>query len=262
MSSFTISDTDLNDIRGQVVVITDASSGIGLATLRLILHHGGKVFASDLNPLPPYLTSTSFFATNVTSWLSQVALFRAAEKRYGHIDHVFANAGSRPSCSLLEEDLDENSDLQTPDPATYDVNLVGVMYAVKVGLWYLNKNPRSGSPLSIPPSNIQTRPPRPPSRPTLPALPSPLRINAIAPSWTDTGILTPDVLAALGRGNYQSADAVARSVVVLMADQMRRGKMVYSERGRFMDLEDGERGVSWVVRGVVDEGRKEGELEG
>jgi hypothetical protein len=70
----------------------------------------------------------------------------------------------------------------------------------------------------------------------------PLRINAIAPSWTDTGILSPAVLAALGDGNYQSADVPARSVTLLMADSRRHGELVYSERGQFKDLENGENG--------------------
>lgn len=70
----------------------------------------------------------------------------------------------------------------------------------------------------------------------------PIRINAIAPSWTDTGIVSAAVLAAAGEGNYQSADAPARSVALLMADKKRHGELVYSERGLFMDLENGERG--------------------
>lgn len=70
----------------------------------------------------------------------------------------------------------------------------------------------------------------------------PIRINAIAPSWTDTGILNPAVLAAIGEGNYQPADVPAQSVTVLMADKKRHGEMVYSERGHFMDMENGEKG--------------------
>lgn len=70
----------------------------------------------------------------------------------------------------------------------------------------------------------------------------PIRINAIAPSWTDTGILNPAVLAAIGEGKYQSADVPARSVTVLMADKSRHGELVYSECGEFMDLENGPKG--------------------
>lgn len=67
----------------------------------------------------------------------------------------------------------------------------------------------------------------------------PIRINAIAPSWTDTGILNPAVLAAIGEANYQSADVPARSATLLMADKNKHGELVYSERGYFKDLENG-----------------------
>lgn len=91
MTSFTISDTDLAQIKDQVVVITGrcalgtrytshscfvgASSGIGLATLRRIIKHGGKVYAGDLNPLPaPEAASVPFSKVDVTDWKHQVEL--------------------------------------------------------------------------------------------------------------------------------------------------------------------------------------------
>lgn len=70
----------------------------------------------------------------------------------------------------------------------------------------------------------------------------PIRINAIAPSWTDTGIISRAQLNAIGERNYQSADVPARSVTLLMADPNRHGELVYSDRGHFMDLENGENG--------------------
>lgn len=70
----------------------------------------------------------------------------------------------------------------------------------------------------------------------------PIRINAIAPSWTDTGIVPREVLVALGEGGYQSADVVGRSVTLLMADPARHGELIYSDRGEFRDLENGEIG--------------------
>lgn len=112
MTSFTISDPQLDQLKDKVVIITGASSGIGLATLRRVIQHGGKPFASDLNPLPePENASVPFLKVNVTSWADQLALFKTAEKEYGKIDHVFANAGIRPTVSLLEDDVDENGDV-------------------------------------------------------------------------------------------------------------------------------------------------------
>lgn len=162
MTSFEISDDDLAGVKDQVVVITGegflhqvvlsiltstgASSGIGLATLRRVLQHGGKVFASDLNALPePEASSIPFHRTDVTSWKNQSEMFKAAEKEYGKIDHVFANAGISPTITLLEDDVDENGDLLPPKMNTLNVNLTGCLYTVKLGIHYLKKNPNGGS---------------------------------------------------------------------------------------------------------------------
>ncbi|KAB2109096.1 hypothetical protein AG0111_0g2557 [Alternaria gaisen] len=162
MTSITISDNDLVHIKDQVVIITGnsifiyvvnaphillgASSGIGLATLRRVLKHGGKVFASDLNPLPePENTSVPFMKVDVTSWTDQVAMFKAAKEKYGRLDHVFANAGIGSSFSLLEDDVDTQGDLLPPKLDTINVNLIGCIFTVKLGIYHLGKNPRGGS---------------------------------------------------------------------------------------------------------------------
>lgn len=111
-----------------------------------MIKHGGKPFASDLNPLPsPEKDSVPFFACNVTSWTEQVSLFKACFQEYGRVDHVFANAGIGASTSLMEEDVDENGDLLPPKMDTFNVNLTGCMYTVKLGIWYLKKNEQGGS---------------------------------------------------------------------------------------------------------------------
>lgn len=72
----------------------------------------------------------------------------------------------------------------------------------------------------------------------------PIRVNAIAPSWTNTGILSPTVIAAVGEDNCQSADVPAQSATVLMADKERHGELVYSDRGHYMELENGKKGYN------------------
>lgn len=86
-----------------------------------------------------------FMKVNVTSWKEQVEMFKAAEKEFGRIDHVFANAGIQPTVSLLEADVDENGDLLPPKLDTFNVNLMGCMYTVKLGIYYLRRNPNGGS---------------------------------------------------------------------------------------------------------------------
>ncbi len=78
---------------------------------------------------------------DVTSWKDQVAMFKAAEKEYGKIDHVFANAGIAATTSFVEDDVDENGDLVAPRLDVLNVNLIGCIYTAKLGVFYLKKNP-------------------------------------------------------------------------------------------------------------------------
>ncbi|KAF1838953.1 NAD(P)-binding protein [Decorospora gaudefroyi] len=241
MTSLTITDSELDGIKDQVVLIT------GLATLRRVISHGGKVFASDVNPLPePEASSVPFIKANVTSWKEQLDMFKAAEKEYGKIDHVFANAGIPPSTTLLEEDVDEKGDLLPPKLDTMNVNLTGCMYTVKLGIHYIKSHANGGTTtkhgiLGLVRALYTQLYPK-----------IPIRLNAIAPSWTDTAIIPREVVAFLGEGNCQSADAVAQSVVLLMADGQRHGQVMYSDKGRFWEMEDGETGYHALTKKMLD----------
>jgi hypothetical protein len=89
----------------------------------------------------------------------------------------------------------------------------------------------------------------------------PIRINAVAPSWTDTPIMPREVVAALGEGNYQSPDVVARSVVLLMANGKRCGELVHSDRGKYTEMENGEKGFHTLVKGMFGVGAGEETVE-
>jgi hypothetical protein len=90
----------------------------------------------------------------------------------------------------------------------------------------------------------------------------PIRINAVAPSWTDTPIMPREVIAALSGGKYQSADVVAQSVVLLMADWKRHGELVHSDMGVYTELENGDRGFHVLVKGMFGVGVNEEERGG
>ena len=85
----------------------------------------------------------------------------------------------------------------------------------------------------------------------------PLRINAIAPSWTATGIIPPGAVGAIGEAEFQSSDVPARSAVLLMADGKRHGEMVFSEKGKFVELENGEAGYHGFAAGMLGIGKEE-----
>jgi len=87
-----------------------------------------------------------------------------------------------------------------------------------------------------------------------------LRINAVAPNWTATSIIPPEFIASLG-DMVQSADVVARSVALLMVDEKRNGECVYSEKGRYWEVENGERGFHERLKGIMPEADPKGVLE-
>jgi len=53
--------------------------------------------------------------------------------------------GIKPTATLFEEDVDENGDLLPPRLDTININLLGCMYTVKLGIYYLKQNPNGGS---------------------------------------------------------------------------------------------------------------------
>jgi hypothetical protein len=84
----------------------------------------------------------------------------------------------------------------------------------------------------------------------------PLRINAIAPSWTATGIVPPDAVAVIGEAEFQSPDVPARSAVLLMTDGKRHGEMVFSEKGRFLECENGKAGYLGFAENMLGMGKE------
>lgn len=65
----------------------------------------------------------------------------------------------------------------------------------------------------------------------------PIRVNSIAPSWTATGLVPVDLCNAAGVA-IQSAEVVARSVTLLMADPKRNQQLIYSTSGIYTEIED------------------------
>lgn len=96
MPEFTVSDGDLAPLKGKVVLLTGCSSGIGLATVKELLKAGAKVVGGDLSEPKSAVDSQDFVfvQVDVTDWKALCNLFKQAMSRFGHIDHVFANAGA------------------------------------------------------------------------------------------------------------------------------------------------------------------------
>lgn len=125
------------------------SSGIGLATVKLLLSLGALVVSGDIQPPATNASAETpglqYVQTNVTSWPDLANLFKKAKEQHGRIDHVFANAGIGPRANYLELETDANGELKEPSAEVLDVNLKSVVNTASLGVHYLKQQPEGGS---------------------------------------------------------------------------------------------------------------------
>ncbi|WP_458126190.1 SDR family oxidoreductase [Paenibacillus sp. Z3-2] len=126
----------MSNVKGKVVVITGASSGIGEAVARLLAQHGAHVIigarrVERLEELASSIRleggSVEYQPLDVTRLEEMQAIVDKARTRYGHVDVIINNAGVMPLSPLGALKIDEWNRM-------IDVNIRGVLHGIAAGL--------------------------------------------------------------------------------------------------------------------------------
>ncbi|MCW3108582.1 MAG: oxidoreductase [Segetibacter sp.] len=139
-----------NNIKGKVIVITGASSGLGEAAARHLSEQGAIVVLGArridrIQSLAEEINNNGgkalAIATDVTQVEQVKALVDVAVTTYGRIDVIVNNAGLMPQSPLDRYKIDEWNQM-------IDVNIKGVLYGIAAALPYMQKQ-KSGHIINV-----------------------------------------------------------------------------------------------------------------
>lgn len=123
-------------VKGKVVVIAGASSGIGAATAKKLAAHGAKLFIGarredllkkQVEDIEADGAEAAYKTVDVTDKSSVADFVKAAHDKYGKIDVMYNNAGVMPNSPLR--------DLKVEDwERAFQINVMGVLYGIAAAL--------------------------------------------------------------------------------------------------------------------------------
>lgn len=129
----------MESLKGKVIIVMGASSGIGEASVRKIAEKGGKLVIAarreeKLKEIAESLPDAdiSYLKADVTNYEDVKRVVDVAMQKHGRIDVVFNNAGIMPTGNLIEARRDEWKQM-------LDINIMGVLNAISAVLPIMEK---------------------------------------------------------------------------------------------------------------------------
>ncbi|MDD5686937.1 MAG: SDR family NAD(P)-dependent oxidoreductase [Elusimicrobia bacterium] len=117
------------DIKGKVVIVTGASSGIGLETAKLLAKHGAKLALvarskDKLEILSKELQGSAAISADMSKENDIGKMIKKVIDKFGRIDILINNAGRGYDCPLEYTDINEFRKL-------FELNVVGPLVAMQ-----------------------------------------------------------------------------------------------------------------------------------
>lgn len=199
----------------------------------------------------------TYIPTDVSKYSDNVKLFRTALEKYGHIDHAIANAGIAERGDWFNPSLTIEDVEQPPPTTTININLIGVLYFVRIAIPYLKHNRTTGDDrsISLVGSAAGFR-----ESPGLPIYQSTkhgvhgvmrslrkvlwgrdgIRINVLCPGMTESN-MTEGISDVFKKANQpvNVPDDLAKPLLGYCTEKGMYGKAIYVEGGKCWEIEEG-----------------------
>lgn len=238
---------------GKKALITGTSGGIGLATARLFLMSGWRVFGVDRKAAPPSIEGMEFFACDLSDAAHSEKVFREIREKAGALDALVNNAAMQVCKPIFETDISEWDELMAVNLRSAFVAVRSMLNSLKKGASIVNVSSVHAVATS---SNIAAYAA---SKGALSAFtralaielsPQGIRVNAVLPGAIDTEMLR----AGLGRGHLEGGTIDERLTVLAARTPLGRIGRPEDIAQAILFLADGERSSFITGQALVVDG--------